>query len=397
MEKARVALVRTRDPQDGVRKLAALLPLAFPLKGAKVLVKPNLCSPFPPEDVPANTHPEVVRAVIRWLKEQGAKQVFVGDEPVWGMRSRFAHEKNGIQAMVKEEGARLVHFDEEPRVEKKVPGGRILEKVSLPGVLDQVDVVVNVPKMKVNMMCQATLAIKNLLGLLPFKQRKLFHRGPDLAFLLVDIAKLVRPHLNIIDAIDAMEGISAHSGTPKHLDLLIGSTVALAADVVGARIMGFNPMEIVTTQLALKDKLGLEKLDQVEIVGEPIESFCTSFDRPYPRLVHPAPNVEVFPGGICPGCMGRVPKIPPKVDPAKRYAVLLGRRVSLARIKEFDEIWCIGDCGIDEGRRIVKRFPSLKPRIKNVRGCPPLDWWAEHTLKEELVERGWWTDGAIAR
>jgi hypothetical protein len=156
-------------------------------------------------------------------------------------------------------------------------------------------------------------------------------------------------------------------------------------------------MEIVTTQLALKDKMGLEKPDQIEIVGEPVERFATSFDRPYPRLVHPAPNVEVFPGGICPGCAGRVPKLPPEVDPAKRYAVILGRRVSLVRIQEFDEIWCFGDCGIDEGRRIVKRFPALEPRIKNVQGCPPLEWWAEHTLKEELVERGWWNEEAMGK
>ena len=395
MEKVKVALVRTTDPYEGVRRLVGLLPQPLAIKGAAVLVKPNLCSPFRPEDVASNTHPDVVGAVVRWLREEGAGKILVGDEPVWGLRSRFAHEKSGVQEVVEREGGTLIHFDEEPRVTKTVPGGRVFDTLTLPKVLDEVDLLINVPKMKVNMMCQATLAIKNLLGLIPFQQRKKFHRGMDLAYGLVDIAKLVQPQVSIIDAIFALEGMSAHTGSAKRLDLMIGSLVPLAADIVGSRIMGFNPMEIVTTQLALKDKMGLEKLDQIEIVGESIESFRTTFDRPFPRLVHPAPNVEVFPGGICPGCAGRIPKIPPKVGPAKRYAVVLGRRVNLNRIKEFDEIWCFGDCGIEEGQRIVKRDPALKAKIKNVAGCPPLEWWAEHTLKEELIERGWWCPDAM--
>jgi uncharacterized protein (DUF362 family) len=397
MDKVNVALVRTTDPHEGLRKLISLLPPLPRIKGASVLVKPNLCSPFRPEDVPANTHPDVVGAVVRWLSEEGASKVLVGDEPVWGMRSRFAHEKSGIQEMVEREGGKLVHFDEEKRVVKQVPGGRIFDKLSLPAILDEVDFMVNLPKMKVNMMCQVSLAIKNLLGLMSFRDRKKFHRGPDLAYALVDIAKLVQPQLNIIDGIFAMEGISAHHGTPRAMNLLLGSLVPVAADIVGTQIMGFEPMEIVTTQLALKDKMGLEKLDQIEIVGDSLESFRTTFKRPYPRLVHPAPNVEVFPGGICPGCAGRVPKLPPHVEPDKRYAVVLGKRPSLNRIQEYDEIWCFGDCGMDEGRRIVKRFPELKDKIRNVAGCPPLEWWCEHTLKEELVERGWWCDGAMAK
>ena len=395
MEKVKVALVRTTDPYEGIRRLVSMLPLPGKIKGASVLVKPNLCGPFPPEDVPANTHPDVVGAVVRWLREEGARKVLVGDDPVWGLRSRLAYEKSGVKAMVAREGGKLVHFDEEPRVEKKVPAGHVFDKLSLPKVLDEVDLLVNVPKLKVNMMCQATLAIKNLLGLLAFRDRKRFHRGFDLAYVLVDIAKVVQPQLNIIDGIWAMEGMSAHAGNALPVELLIGSRVPLAADIVGSQVMGFNPMEIVTTQLALKDKMGLERLDQIELVGEPLESFQRRFVCPFPRLVHPAPNVEVFPGGICPGCTGRVAKIPPKVDPDKRYAVVLGRRVSLNRLKEFDEIWCFGDCGVDEARRIVKRFPSLKTKIKKVPGCPPLAWWAEHTLKEELHERGWWTEGAI--
>jgi uncharacterized protein (DUF362 family) len=120
-----------------------------------------------------------------------------------------------------------------------------------------VDILINAPKMKTSIMTLVTLCIKNLFGLVSFADRKRFHRGIDLSYALIDIAKIVRPHLNIIDGIVAMEGMGAHSGKPLALDLLIASQDMVAADLVGTQVMGLNPMEPVTNQLALKDKLGV--------------------------------------------------------------------------------------------------------------------------------------------
>jgi len=192
-----------------------------------------------------------------------------------------------------------------------------------------------------------------------------------------------------------MEGMRAHTGSVRPMGLLVGSLDIVAADLVGSKIMGFHPLEVVTNQLALKEELGVGSLGEIEIVGESIESVQTSFERPYPRLVHPNPNVEVLPGGICPGCSGRILKIPPYPEPGKRYGVIIGKRVSYLGNRDFDEIWCFGDCGVEEGKKIAKRFPQLKEKMKEVKGCPPLTWWAEQTLGEELKKRGWWEDDAM--
>ena len=98
--------------------------------------------------------------------------------------------------------------------------------------------------MKINMMALVSLCIKNLLGLASFRDRKKFHRGVDISYALIDIAKLVKPSLNIIDGIKAMEGMSAHSGSARSLGVLVGSLDMVAADIVGSRIMGFNPLEV---------------------------------------------------------------------------------------------------------------------------------------------------------
>ena len=398
MKKVKVAIVRTEDPYDGMKKVIEMLsphPLHF--RGSRVLVKPNLCSPFPPEDVPSNTHPDVIGAFVRYLKEEGARSILVGDEPVWGLRSRFVYKKSGVKEIVEREGGELIYLDEEKRMKRKIPGGRIFDSLSLPVFLDEVDFIINLPKMKINMMALATLCVKNLLGFVSFRDRKKFHRGIDLSYALIDIAKVIKPAVNVIDGITAMEGMSAHVGKARPVGVLIGSLDMVAADIVGSQIMGFNPMEIITTQLALKDKLGVEDPKQIEIVGEPIENVKVSLERPFPRLVHPDPNVEVIPGGICPGCAGRIPKIPPRVEPGKRYGIIIGKRVSYPKKQNFDELWCFGDCGIEEGKRMVRRFPHLKAKMKKVKGCPPLEWWAKHTLEVELKERGWWEKNAMGK
>ena len=390
MDKTKVSLIKTKDPYDGVRQaIDCLGPRRLPIKGARVLVKPNICSPFPPEENPSNTHPDVIGAVIRYLKEEGAQKVLVGDDPVWGLSSRFCYEKGGVQAVVEREGGELVFFDEGKRNRKKVPNGRIFGSLSLPAILDEVDLLVNVPKMKTSAMALVTLCIKNLFGLVSFRDRKRFHRGVDLSYALIDIAKIVRPDLNLIDGIFASEGRSAHTGISRPLGILIASRDMVAADLVGTRVMGFDVMDPVTNQLALKDGLGVKGLEQIEIEGEPLDRVQANFGHPAFRLVHPMPNVEVIPGGICPGCISRIPRIPPRVEADKQYGVIIGKRVRFSKNQTFDELWCFGDCGVEAGVKIAKRYPDLKKRMKMVRGCPPLDWWCEHTIKKEIKEKGW--------
>lgn len=390
MERVKVSLVKTFDPYEGVRKTMDLLrPLNFSIKGSHVLLKPNLCSPFPPEDSPAITHPDLIGAMVRYLREEGARKVSVGDEPVWGLKSRFCYEKSGVKQVVKKEGGDLVYFEEGKRVIKKVPQGRVYTSISVPAILDEADVLINLPKMKTSIMTLVTLCFKNLFGLAAFRDRKKFHRGIDLSYALIDIAKAVKPHLNLIDGIIAMEGMGAHSGTPYSLGLLIGSQDMTAADIVGTQVMGFNPLEPVTNQLALKDGLGIKGLEQIEIVGEPLEKVKAVMERPIFRLVHSKPNVDVIPGGICPGCMSRVPRIPPKVEAEKQYAIIIGKRVRFPKERTFDEIWCFGDCGVEECKRLVARYPHLKGKMKIVRGCPPLDWWRGQTIDKELKKKGW--------
>ena len=173
MDKVKVSLIRTEDPYEGVRRAIDMLgQKALRIRNSSVLLKPNVCYPFPPEENLSNTHPDVIGGLIRYLKEEGAKKIFVGDDPVYGLSSRLCYEKSGTKEVVEREGGEWVCFEEEKRIKRKIPGGRIYDSLSLPKILDEVDLLINAPKMKTSMMTTITLCMKNLFGLIPFRDRK---------------------------------------------------------------------------------------------------------------------------------------------------------------------------------------------------------------------------------
>jgi uncharacterized protein (DUF362 family) len=94
---------------------------------------------------------------------------------------------------------------------------------------------------------------------------------------LIRIAKIVPPHISVIDGFIGMEGEGPVRGTEKHLGIAIASIDFVSADAVCAKAMGFEPLEI--SYLKYGDQLGLGKanLDDIEIIGEPVENVIARF------------------------------------------------------------------------------------------------------------------------
>ena len=381
--KSLVALVKEPDVKKAVEKAFELLGgvNAFVQPGDKVLVKANVAAPVPPSVRPEVTDPEVLAEIVRVLKEGGASKVIVGDDAIWHVKTRDAFKGSGIGEAVLNAGGEICCFDEEPRIIEKVPNGSIFQEISIPGVVKEVDRIVNVPKMKTSFIAVVTLGVKNHLGYLLFEDRLKYHRMVDLAYVLADIVKVIPPDLTIIDGIVAMEGYGPHAGTAKRMDTLIAGRDVVATDVVATSIMGFNPYEPPSTQVASAEGLGKGALSEIEVVGASIEDVKQYFERPFITYVSPHPNVKVYAGGICPGCAPRIVAAPPKPDPSKKYALIIGQRAPVLREVEADEVWCIGKCGI-ESAHTSKAFLSkvAKENVKMIPGCPPLRWYAKQVV-----------------
>lgn len=236
--------------------------------GKKVLVKPNILSDNDPDKC-ISTHPVIVEAMIRYLQSAGAS-VVVGDSPALHTR-RFRAEKSGISRVCESTGAAWVDFTINP-IEKKLKKG----KIKVAGIINEVDLIISLPKFKNHELVYFTGAIKNSLGLVPgfnkAKQHALHHNRNGFSEFLVQLNEAVTPDYFLMDGIMGMEGPGPGRGLPVEIGLLFGSTNPLALDLTASRIAGYVPTEIPTSRIALERKKWLQSEEDLIYDGPEISS-----------------------------------------------------------------------------------------------------------------------------
>ena len=144
------------------------------------------------------------------------------------------------------------------------------------------DVLITMPKMKTHHWMAVTLGLKNLFGILPgvyygWPKNLLHFRGIDNSIL--DLARTIRVHYSIIDAIVGMEGDGPIMGKAKSVGALVLGPFPLAADATAARLMGFDPQLVPYLAQAGRFLPGLKQQDVV-MRGEKPERFAAQFDCP---------------------------------------------------------------------------------------------------------------------
>ncbi len=239
-----VSIVRCAD-YDPERVLAAVREALAPLggmgefvrPGQRVLLKPNLLYPRPPE-MAVTTHPQVVRAAALLVREAGGEP-WVGDSPpLHPLETLLA--KTGIGEVMRELAIAAAPL-KTPEEVPGPPGGRFRALELSAEALD-FDVIVNLPKLKTHGQMTLTLGVKNLFGLVVGMAKPAWHLragdDPRFADLLLDIAATVRPALTILDGVVGMEGNGPGSGSPRTLGLLVASPEPLAMDFSVARLLG---------------------------------------------------------------------------------------------------------------------------------------------------------------
>ncbi len=259
------AVVRALNFLGGVEQLVP--------HGAKVFVKINHLSPPSPPERGIVTHPQFTEAVVRLLLER-TTHVTVGDDVYAGSEpDPFA--LSGYRALCERLGVRLVNLREVGFA--RVPSqGAFLREVFVGRAVREADVVVNLPKLKTHSLTVLTGAVKNMYGVIPRGLRVNYHgqyNDPqEFSRVLVDVFAAARPHLTVMDAVEAMEGAGPADGTVRPVGLVLASTDAVAVDAVASRIVGLDPLRLSTTHQAHQRGLGVGDPAGVEIVGEPLES-----------------------------------------------------------------------------------------------------------------------------
>ena len=157
-----------------------------------------------------------------------------------------------------------------------VPEGKLMKRFSIIKPALEADAVVVVSKAKTHSLTNLSGAAKNIFGVIPGLEKPMYHanfqNADDFSRVMIELNDAVKPRLQIMDAIMAMEGDGPHSGTPKKIGAVLASGDYSAIDVATARLMSIDPHRASTINAAIERGYLKDDLSDVAVVGDPLES-----------------------------------------------------------------------------------------------------------------------------
>ena len=230
--------------QQGLQELGVT---ASEIKGKAILLKPNLVEPHKSLSH-INTHPLVVRGAVEAFLHLGAASVVVGEGPGHRHDTLLVLEESGLADVLYEDHIPFQDLNTMEGVTFPNLGGQTkLTTLTFPQVVQKVDWIVSLAKMKTHHWAGATLSMKNFFGMMPgnyygWPKNVLHQMGIPQS--IVDINATLKPHFAIVDGITGMEGDGPIMGTPIQSGVLIMGRNLPAVDATCCRIMGINPHKI---------------------------------------------------------------------------------------------------------------------------------------------------------
>lgn len=154
-----------------------------------------------------------------------------------------------------------------------------LPTLTFPALLQEVDWIVSMPKLKTHHWAGVTLSLKNMFGVMPgmfygWPKNTLHVQGINRS--IIDINSTLPPHFAIVDGITGMEGDGPIMGTPKHAGVLILGRNPASVDATSARIMGIDPYKV--PHLNAARSIGPVRESYIRQCGETIAAVRTDFE-----------------------------------------------------------------------------------------------------------------------
>ena len=238
---------------------------SFVKPGDQVVVKPNIGWDRRPEQA-ANTHPEIVRAVVALAIQAGAKAVRVFDRTC--NEERRCYVNSGIKSALDTIESSKVHcryIDKRKFIPVIIEKGKSINKWSFYKDALQADCYINIPVAKHHALARLTLGLKNTMGVIGGNRGKIHsNMGQNLA----DLNTVIRADLTIIDATRILLRNGPQGGSLKDvkvLDTILASPDPVAADAYATTLFGLNPEQIDSTRAAAAMGLGEMDLKKMDI------------------------------------------------------------------------------------------------------------------------------------
>lgn len=273
-----VTIVRVKNSiNESVRKALDLIGgIPCPIHpGTKVLIKPNFMR-AETSTVGTTTNIEVIRAVADIFQEKGAK-VIVGEASGNQYNTEDIYSFIKIREQLRD--FEVLDLDQDKIIPVEIKGNNGLRKVGIAETVLKADVLISLPIMKTHNITLFTGGMKNMMGVLPQREKWNIHLS-GIHQAIVDLNRIVKPHLIIMDAIIAMEGYGPAMGYPVEMNLILAGTDVVAVDTVATRIMDIDVNLVKHLTAAGNQGIGISELTRIEVKGEDLNDVKRHFRKP---------------------------------------------------------------------------------------------------------------------
>ncbi len=255
------------------------------LKGATVAVKPNLLTTASPEKG-ITTHPEFLRAVIKYIKAYGGEPVLV-ECPAFIPLDKVL-SKGGYMEILLEEKVRI--SDTKITAHLRNESGVKYKYFNVAEDLVKADYIFNLPKLKTHSLTYFTGAVKNLFGSIHGLEKSKWHiranSAPEFISFLLDLygGWYYLQNQGIVHIMDGILGLEGEgpgaSGKPKAANAIIAGYDAIAVDSIAIRVAGLDLKRSGVCIEGEKRGYGFSSPEKITVTGNSVSDFSNSFIPP---------------------------------------------------------------------------------------------------------------------
>jgi uncharacterized protein (DUF362 family) len=291
---AKVALTHGDNRTDNiVRGLKSLeKEIAAAIGDRRVVIKPNLVT----DNVPlACSHADAVAGILDFLKAiDKFDNVIIAESSASSTQRAF--QLQGYHEQADKYKVKLVELDTESHqtvmaISENDARPRPVRVSSILADRSR-NYVISACMLKTHDRAVATMGIKNIVlgsamkasgrGRGGFNDKPILHGdGPrGININLAMLAPLLHPSLTVIDGFEGMEGNGPSNGTKVDHRVCVVSADYIAADAVGAALMGIEPGTIGYLTYLADAGIGEPDLGKMEILGEPVAKLAKKYQLP---------------------------------------------------------------------------------------------------------------------
>jgi len=288
-EPSSVALVKGNDRAENIYRALKLVEnqVFSEIGNKRILIKPN----FVQTSVPlAATHVDAVKGILEFLRPHYKKEILIGESTASKEGTVAGYKNYGYMSLEKQYKVKLVDLNMGGYQYRYTMGNK---NAPVPiricsAFLDPNLYIISAAILKTHGYASVTLSLKNMLLGAPMNDyatsdKGRMHMGPhgepdDLVhFNMFHLAQEVYPDLAVLDGFTGMEGDGPSRGTPVDSRIALAGVDPLAADTLGARVMGYDAKKILYLSAMAEAGMGQGNLAKINILGNRLEECSYRF------------------------------------------------------------------------------------------------------------------------